>query len=1473
MRSGQATVALDLDIGEHTIRIEDDVTGNQFKAYATVRTYATWHAAYAEVLESLDLDIEQIYEGTHLEQSISMYLDEFWGREVGQTNNLLYATETFRGVLWNLRQAYRWSGATKHGLQQAVWAFTSSSPWIVPRPWRARWILDTPLLPNFALESYTRTLAPSTDPAVLPDDDLPSANESVYQFVHRQYDATAPNLFPGPIFQPPVSQVLTVTFPNAWDGGDITIEGTTTTGDPISEVFPVPAPLVADTVVIGTQVFTSVTSITKATVAVAAVSATVGLAVSRFAKIVELGSTFNVNMAVVPYGITWAYSAPSVHAGVAANAPNLFPGPITQPPTPSALQVGFALGWDGGDVIVAGVDGGGAALTETFPSTPRSVVLGEKAFAVVSTITKTVIGVTANTAAVGLPEDLQVRANPGGLSIPVPTSGTYTIESASIDNPVIEAVNVETYALTDPFPASGVEGQRDHLYLDIDGRGVIGINIHAGGGSPITARTAADIAADINNALNADPRYGAAYAAVASAATCSVDGVLVPLLGTVVSLRSPSITAARDGYLSIVPGPYGAAGIIFPYPRSLTTVAPAPDNGYLYPIGCIDLARFPLVDDRIEPGPAPEFSITGTTSTASFAYTGAALLDSLDVGRYIRIYGEFGVIDQANVGTHEITSVATNGLSCTLLHERAATGGVFVTEAPTPAVQWAKVYYNLSSAGRIGRGIRFYDPAPGGNGVLATSAAISDFTDALNAQFSPLDVGGWVRIVDAAVLTNDGIHQIISYTSNTTVTLLHQDAGTGGIFTAGTIDEYSIWTEGEKVEVVEVDRVANELLVRELVGPNPGPGAVWPTPVTVPWGVFAESGDSPTHRVEEVSGLGPITLEVDRTAGLTPPTAAFDPLDPQGSSIPDGWETSAGIDQSLCTISHGQFTESALVLVGDGSADMVFITPSCPRVLDVRGRVIQVSFWVQQHMLTPNATFTVEMSFDGKTTWPISTTDTITPTVIDVFTTSTVVSPMAVDPQLITVTGEVPWDATDFHARISWDGLGAPPAECFSVHRAMVTVDAGNGVFLGSGTVPRSALQVAFGEVLYAWSPQDLTVSENNAIGLPSGVAGDPINTANNTKDHIDQIVEAHGYWERFDPTTYDGAGNAENLRGAYKDTEWTNATMFNMELVTESPSRLSYLRPTRVSAVTGEALAVTGPGPGTAVLANRSTHRGNPEGSWVSPEQLPNTGSALGPAGQTLEYPTRLYKDGVPIEDTAAPGAYVWRFSDASNIGIFNPPLLPVSDAWTIDYQVEMSVYTDVIDIGTLPSDYVWLVDAAVWLRRETLKTPRQVSQEIQFLGDNTATLNIRSNQDKLTGVLSADNGNVISQVDESNWSYVSSNQISIEPAAFSPDSIYTLTYTGVTGDPTPQAEIVLEWRSNATNNPGDFSTLGAVPAPAWTVVEEGFVVDRTVRYHQFRLTVYDVSDVRDIRVYGLGLRGVNLYGSPPSAPGILLP
>jgi len=414
------------------------------------------------------------------------------------------------------------------------------------------------------------------------------------------------------------------------------------------------------------------------------------------------------------------------------------------------------------------------------------------------------------------------------------------------------------------------------------------------------------------------------------------------------------------------------------------------------------------------------------------------------------------------------------------------------------------------------------------------------------------------------------------------------------------------------------------------------------------------------------------------------------------------------------------------------------------------------------------------------------------------------------------------------------------------------------------------------------------------------------------------------GIWRRFDVSEYDASTprKAANTKGAYTAEQWSLATKQNVVQVVDSPDRTTYVRPIRVSLSndvdlggktvtnrlnnfeevlpagtigqplqvnagqwlvdvsgtqywtteqpTREVLSVTG-SPGVATLRYASNHAGDPEGTY---NQNPNTGTATHADGSPLNPPARLFGDSEPIPDTAGTGPQPWEFTSASGISIDASELGP--SVWTIEYQIAQSVTTAVIDLslnlpgGGLYTDYVWLVDALLWQRQHTTLSRTTTSQQVTFLGDSTAALAIPGYQDKLTATLVADNGITATEVADIDWSWVDSGTIRIARAVFNPRAIYTLTYEALSADQSDAAYVRLEWRSSATNT---FSAPGAAPAPAWTTVTPGFVVNRAHQYHQLRATFHNVEDYRDVRLYGLGLRGVHLYGAAPDAPGILIP
>lgn len=90
--------------------------------------------------------------------------------------------------------------------------------------------------------------------------------------------------------------------------------------------------------------------------------------------------------------------AVTVHAALAANAADTFPGAFTNPPAPMHIQAVFQAGWDGGNVTITGTDAAGAALTETITAAAGSTVETTRAFKTVTAAVKSATGATANTA-------------------------------------------------------------------------------------------------------------------------------------------------------------------------------------------------------------------------------------------------------------------------------------------------------------------------------------------------------------------------------------------------------------------------------------------------------------------------------------------------------------------------------------------------------------------------------------------------------------------------------------------------------------------------------------------------------------------------------------------------------------------------------------------------------------------------------------------------------------------------------------------------------------------------------------------------------------------------------------------------------------------------------------------------------------------------------------------------------------------
>lgn len=98
----------------------------------------------------------------------------------------------------------------------------------------------------------------------------------------------------------------------------------------------------------------------------------------------------------------------TVHAAVAANAANAFPGPITAPAIPRNVRAVFAASYDGGDITVVGTNQYGAAVTEVIADAAGTTVEGVKIFKTITSISKETVGATANTVSIGFGDKMGV---------------------------------------------------------------------------------------------------------------------------------------------------------------------------------------------------------------------------------------------------------------------------------------------------------------------------------------------------------------------------------------------------------------------------------------------------------------------------------------------------------------------------------------------------------------------------------------------------------------------------------------------------------------------------------------------------------------------------------------------------------------------------------------------------------------------------------------------------------------------------------------------------------------------------------------------------------------------------------------------------------------------------------------------------------------------------------------------------------
>lgn len=1492
--NGDAIVSLTLGPGRHDIRLENDDTGQQFFAYVSVRNWATWHAAYAQALEGtpnffgIDPAIDSVSNATRLEDADSIHIEDSQGKLVAQPNDLGYINDTYRNVLQSLRQAYRIYAGKLAGIRQVVSAYTSVLPLVLDDRWRPKWILGSQLAPSPGMEEH----ATSTDTV------LTNLNAESRVAVHAAFPSTS-SPAPGPTTNPPTSQALTVTFDGAWDGGDVTVVGTAPGGGVISEVFTA----TPGSTVTGVEVFTTVGTISFTTGTLG--TASVGLAESRFITIVE----FEGDNVLTPTDLTYETVSGDdvlVWGGTITVSPFLpveipFDGRYTlHGPETAALTSGLVSGATAATAIFDFSDGGGneeadrvwlniadvgvisipvsvtslaaasvddvvSDINTALTADPRYGSAAALALTGDSPLARAVVTLFSTNYGVG--EDTEIQILPGCADAALQVFGLPRFRTDVASGPIAAFSTSLTYdnAATRLPDESSSDGTWDVRVgrMDIDSNPYA---TSANTGAIENSTTPGPFAEFVDTAVDALEHFDfvrAAFAANVASTTTSITNP--PFAQTLCITFGATWTAT--GVISVSGTDADGNSISeFFTPVTSSTV-----------FGSTEFATVTSIDHAGDGG-------------AETADLGLAL--KRDLGGCVRIYGAGTA---ANDGLHTIVD-AIGQNRWLIKHEDHGTGGAFTNEA-AGTLDW-----QLWTPGEVVE-VTANDTGTGTLTLASPGLLYAKATDDLIelAEEMPFvakgdsERGTIVVDVDTDYLPTTGTPVTDS------LTLDGSDVPDGWLVTnAAATRSFEALYEQQRL-ILTNDGVGETLFTADIA-------RIVPTlrgfPVQIRFWV----------QQHNITGTQDFSIELDTGGGFSALT-----LDSGGTTLAVAgtvFESSTGdgsIDPSLVSATVSvpynatQFTvrlrhasstsghqisiERAIVAYVHGTAlSMGENTVLRGDHRDNFGEILYI--WSPDELRPPLPTVT-----------EIDVTDTFT------------YNDNAVGNDTITRTsGSFVTDGFQVGTQIV--------VSLTSQNNGVFNVEAVAALTLTLSATDELVSETALSRIQSARS----ALPEVGALGLPVP----PASTPDTTDGQIDLSMNAHGLWERFDVSEYSSGDPVNISEGAQDETSWLASTLTNMIVVTSVPGRLSYVYPgavvagefePRLSRIEGEVLSPDSFG--VAALSEDTTHEGSfpqdPNGSTQLYEDgvpVPDTGEAiistdsftyvdsnpdtitrgsgsfvtdgfqvghtLGVAGTasndatdytiagvaaltlTLVAADELTAEGPVTSTLRSTGAPPYVFTAADTLDI-DAAEFDSNAVYTIDYDRVIRAETDVIDLGAAFADYLWLTDAVVYQRTNDIPTERTITVGVTFAADFSAALARPSDQVQNTSTLTRDDGVSATLVPQSAWRYTSPTSIEIDQQEFDSGSLYTLEYDGLSNDYVRVADFTIEGRSAATS--------GAVSGATYEELAIDQPINPANQFHQFRITITGVEDTRDIRVLSLGARGINLFGTPPNAPGIITP
>lgn len=407
----------------------------------------------------------------------------------------------------------------------------------------------------------------------------------------------------------------------------------------------------------------------------------------------------------------------------------------------------------------------------------------------------------------------------------------------------------------------------------------------------------------------------------------------------------------------------------------------------------------------------------------------------------------------------------------------------------------------------------------------------------------------------------------------------------------------------------------------------------------------------------------------------------------------------------------------------------------------------------------------------------------------------------------------IPPSATKTWLRIKTNALGVGNLR---IHKIRINVDGHEGLSLGDGTIPRNEVGAKSGLNIYVWDKDQITTYEGESLGL--------VDITQSTLGHIDKVAPDFAWISKFNVSEYDGSFLPKNIFGYFDEADWIVGTSTNLDLILRTPARFTYLQPSIVSDTT-QTIAFVG-NLGTLTIAS------NQESST-----------------------SILLEDGIPVPQN------LWQYNNSTQIQLLYSPVS--TSTYVLSYSALIFYETAGIDLSTAWQDYVWYADYDIYGRIDTEVVSRSISAGVNFDTFGSATLTDQSDTNKSTSTLVEDTGLSSRIIPSLQWSYLSNSRIQISPDLFNPGAIYELTYMGTFGQKVVVPGIQVQIRSA--------TSIGGLSSATYANVVPNTVIDNTYRYHQYRVYITNVTDVRDIRIQSLLLKGLNAFGVGGAIPGMI--